>query len=89
MKKTLDLRLASPGPLPTFHRVLVGSDGNGWGWTYHVGSCVRNSPIEEPVGRCGHGKAAGAGLEGKDLAGDDPGAGSPGAGEEEDVDADL
>ena len=49
---------------------------------------VGDGPVEEPVGRRGHGERLGPDLEGEELAGDDPGDGAPGTGEEEDVEAD-
>ena len=49
---------------------------------------VCNGPVEQPVGRRGHGEAARACLEREDLARHHPGDGAPGRGEEEDVEAD-
>lgn len=53
----------------------------------HVGSRVRNRPVEQPVAGSGHTQALGSGLEREHLASDDPCNRAPRAGEEEDVDA--
>ena len=52
---------------------------------YHVGSCVRDCPVEKPVRGGSHRERLGSDLQGEDLTSDDPCARSPRAGEEENI----
>lgn len=51
--------------------------------------CVRDCPVEQPVGRRRHRERFGADFEREDFTSDHPGTGAPAAGKEEDVDATL